>query len=133
MFIKSGVGGGGPAWSAGGVAAHPRPTVLVDVRPEVLQGALVVVLEELGVDQVIDLTDAPSAVDVAVVSPDQEPLRAARIVIVLPPEDERDAPGTITIDGEEAAVHLSSIDDLLTLLDLRCPGAAPRAGRAPSA
>lgn len=109
-----------------------RPTVLVDVQPAVLHGALVVLLDELGVDEVIDLTAPPASVDALVMSAGRTPPPvAARLVITLPPGEELTGPSTVAWDGEPetAAVRIARIEDILTLLDVCCPGASPRTPR----
>src|SRR5687768_4751653 len=102
------------------MAGAVRPTVLVDVRPAVLHGALVVLLEKLGVDEVIDLTRPTASVDAVVVSADRPPPAVgARIVITLPPGDDLAGNGTVALDGspETAPIHIGRIEDILTLLD----------------
>lgn len=109
-----------------------RPTVLVDVQPAVLQGALVVLLEELGVDDVVDPGGSDiSVVDALVVSAGRTPPVDARLVITLPPGEDMTGPSTVVWDGqpETGAICIARIEDILTLLDLCCPGAAPRAPR----
>lgn len=99
-----------------------RCTVFVDVLPTVLHGALIVVLERLGVDVVIDL-DGTAPVDAAIVSVEHSsPNMKAKVVITLPAWDGDGVEGTVDVGGElPAKVRIAGIDDLLQLLGLIPP------------
>lgn len=105
-------------WSGVSMAPAGRCTVFVDVLPTVLHGALVVVLERLGIDVVIDLKGT-APIDAAIVSVEHSsPNVKARVVITLPEWDGDEVEGTVAVEGEPARVRITGIDDLLELLEL---------------
>ena len=101
------------------------------VEPAILRDALAQLLESMGVDDVVDLTDVAESgaapIDGALVTAGQAVGVESRVRIELPDATGSAGTGRVSWHGREETVEIHDVLAVLEMLDTYCPGRAPRA------